>query len=53
MVLQEGRSDRCVHIDRFGMRKSHLDVGLMRVGDMKFEDMDAHLSIDLIEPEMR
>ncbi len=51
--LREGRSERCVRVDRFGMPESHLDVGVMRVGDTKFEDTDVHLSMDLIEPERR
>lgn len=50
--IYEGRSEKCVRVDRFGMPESHLDLGVMRIGDLAFEDTDVELSLDLIEPEI-
>mmetsp|Transcript_31540 Transcript_31540/g.60200 ORF Transcript_31540/g.60200 Transcript_31540/m.60200 type:complete len:742 (+) Transcript_31540:4200-6425(+) len=50
--LHAVRSEKCVRVDRFGMPESHLDLGAMRIGDVKFADTDVELSVDLIKPEI-
>jgi len=50
--LQAVRSEKCVRVDRFGKPESHLDLGAMRIGDIKFADTDVELSVDLIKPEI-
>lgn len=50
--ISEGRSSRCVAVDRGGMPDSRLDIGLMRLGDVHFEDTNVELKLDLIQPEI-
>ena len=50
--IQEGRSIKCVSIDRTGMPDSRLDLGVMRIGDVKFDDTDVELKLDLIQPKI-
>lgn len=47
--LREGRSDRCVTVDRTGLPDSTLDLGVMRVGDVKIANTEVTLSLNLDE----
>lgn len=50
--IEEGRSEKCVSIDRNGMPESNLDVGVMRTGDHWFSDTTVEMTLDLIEPDI-
>mmetsp|Transcript_30363 Transcript_30363/g.63460 ORF Transcript_30363/g.63460 Transcript_30363/m.63460 type:complete len:1137 (+) Transcript_30363:166-3576(+) len=51
--IREGRSTRCIPIDRMGnpdiSLKSSLDLGVMRIGDTLFEETEVELGMDLLE----
>ena len=47
--IREGRSSACVSVDRSGIPESHLDVGVMRVGDVSFDETDVQLGLELVD----
>lgn len=50
--IREGRSTKCVTVDRSGMPSAKLDLGVMRIGDVYFEDTKVEMKLDLIQPEI-
>ncbi|KAL7547017.1 hypothetical protein ACHAWF_010337 [Thalassiosira exigua] len=50
--IREGRSERCVTVDRHGMPDGHLDVGVMRLGDVSFDEVAVELSLDLVDVDV-
>jgi len=50
--LYAARSENCVRVDRFGKPESHLNLGVMRIGDVKFAETDVELSLDMIKPDI-
>jgi len=52
--ISQGRSDKCVSVDRAGLPSSHLDLGVMKIGDSNFDDTDVELKLDLLDnPEIK
>ena len=47
--VQEGRSERCVSVDREGRPDSNLDIGVFKVGNMWFDDTEVELKLDLVD----
>ena len=50
--IREGRSSKCVSVDRSGMADSKLDLGVMRNGDVLFADTSVEMKLDLIRPDI-
>ncbi|KAL7541396.1 hypothetical protein ACHAXR_010888 [Thalassiosira sp. AJA248-18] len=49
--IPEGRSSKCITVDYDGKPDSHLDIGVMRIGDVSFDDTDVQLNLDLLKLE--
>ena len=45
--IREGRSERCVSVDRSGFADSLLNVGVLRVGDNQLDATEVDLDLDL------
>jgi uncharacterized membrane protein YgcG len=49
--LSVGRSMRCVSVDRTGKVSGNLDLGVMRVGDVKLDKTEVRMTLDLGDVE--
>ena len=45
--IREGRSERCVSVDRSGFADSLLNVGVLRVGDNQLDATEVEMDLDL------
>lgn len=45
--IREGRSLKCVSVDAAGVPEARLDLGVMRVGDLRFDDTDVNIGLDM------
>jgi len=50
--VTEGRSIKCVAVDRTGMPDGRIDVGVFRFGDVSFAKTKVDLKLDLIQPDV-
>ena len=50
--VTEGRSIKCVAVDRTGMPDGRIDVGVFRFGDVSFAKTKVDLKLDLIRPDV-
>ena len=50
--VTEGRSIKCVAVDRTGMPDGRIDVGVFRFGDVSFAKTKVDLKLDLIKPDV-
>lgn len=50
--ISEGRSAKCICVNRAGKPQGHLDIGAMKVGDVDFQETEVELNLKLLDPSV-